>query len=172
MTLKYAIGSGCELPWRSLGPDQLTQAVLHERRRPAIAADTPDVLREVVEACWRASQRSGSICLQIVARGGQRVGCAGHDPLARPTFDQVVELLNYGLDDRRLTPRFLPCTEDLRIILRGRIMTPLPPGMLVELVEHVKKEQGWASTLSSLLTNLWAHLRAYLWGLGLRGGGL
>ena len=105
MTLKYAIGSGCELPWRSLGPDQLTQAVLHERRRPAIAADTPDVLREVVEACWRASQRSGSICLQIVARGGQRVGCAGHDPLARPTFDQVVELLNYGLDDRRLTPQ-------------------------------------------------------------------
>ena len=35
---------------------------------------------------------------------GTRVGCAGHDPLARPTFDQVVELLNYGLDDRRLTP--------------------------------------------------------------------
>ena len=105
MTLKYAIGSGCELPWRSLGPDQLTQAVLHERRRPAIAADTPDVLREVVEACWRASQRSGSICLQIVARGGQRGGGAGHDPLARPTFDQVVELLNYGLDDSRLTPQ-------------------------------------------------------------------
>ena len=104
MTLKYAIGSGCELPWRSLGPHQLTEAVLRERRRPAIAADTPDLLRDVVEACWRASQRSGSVCLQIAARGGLRVGCAGHDPLARPTFDQVVELLNYGLADRRLTP--------------------------------------------------------------------
>ena len=88
-----------------------------------------------------------------------------------PSHLHVAPSLRDG-DDRRLTPRFLPCTEDLRIILRGRIMTPLPPGMLVELVEHVKKEQGWASTLSSLLTNLWAHLRAYLWGLGLRAGGL
>ena len=75
-------------------------------------------------------------------------------------------------DDRRLTPMLWPCVSDLRKMLSGPIMTPLPPGMLVELVKHAKKELGWAFTASFLLTHSWAHLRAYLWGLGLRGGGL
>ena len=114
------------------------------------------------------SLRDGA--LSLPARG-LRQGRRRRPPACPLPAPHVATSLRNG-DDRRLTPRFLPCTEDLRIILRGRIMTPLPPGMLVELVKHVKKEQGWASTVSSLLTNLWAHLRAYLWGLGLRGGGL
>lgn len=45
----------CELPWRSLRPgrDQLVEAVLEKRERPEIPAETPDYLREIVEACWR-----------------------------------------------------------------------------------------------------------------------
>ena len=75
-------------------------------------------------------------------------------------------------DDSCLTPMMWPCVADLRKMLSGPIMAPLPPRMLVELVKHARKELGWAFTASFLLTHSWAHLRAYLWGLGLRGGGL
>ena len=95
-------------------------------------------------------QRLRDGALSLPARG-LRQGRHRRPPACPLPAPHVAPSLRNG-DDLRLTPRFLPCTEDLRIILRGRIMTPLPPGMLVELVKHVKKEQGWASTLSSLLT--------------------
>ena len=68
----------CELPWKNLAAEgtSLEQAVLEQGRRPELAADTPHLLRDVVEACWR------------------------QDAEARPTFDQVVELLERGLDAR------------------------------------------------------------------------
>ena len=48
-------------------------------------------------------------------------------------------------DDRRLTPMPWPCFVELREMLSRPIIMPLPPGMLVALVKHVK--EGHVHTL-------------------------
>ena len=61
-----------ELPWAGLTFPKLRKAVLIDKSRPPIPADTPAKLRDVMEACWR------------------------HDSAQRPSFEMVLQALNWN----------------------------------------------------------------------------
>ena len=62
-------------PWDNCSPVQIIFAVGVQRERPSIAADCPEPLRALIDACW------------------------AHSPAKRPPFSEVLETLQaLGLD--------------------------------------------------------------------------
>ena len=60
-----------QLPWPGLLFGELRKAVLIDQERPSVPDNTPPVLKEVIDACWR------------------------HEPTERPSFSQVLQALDY-----------------------------------------------------------------------------